>query len=241
MRLLDPHGLAATVARIEDARLFGGKISKADAAAASQWIVGRYWQDIPEAIRNAAKPNPRWAAIPKSFNLTDAERRQKPRTFTGEALANAALRAVHSREAARALFILGEVLGKTAPEALDLCGSVRDNANLLEDHARALYCCGPCTASVLRLAGIGAPVANEAALAHLLAALPKHRDGRGEWRRFPLFYTLLALLELDHPLARAELRYARPACAKKRKGLEPKDTIATRRIAVLDRVLNAGA
>lgn len=230
--------LAGTVAQVNHARFFGETITQQDARAASRLIVSRYGQDIPDAIRNAARPNPRWASIPKSFNLTEQERRRKPGTFTGEALANASLRMVHSREAARALFICGAVLGDTAPEALALCESVRETANGLRKQNSPLFCCGPCTVSVWRLAGIGARVSDDAALDHLLSALRKHRDDNGAWRRFPFFYTLLALLELDHPRAAAELKYAGPACERKRKGLKPGTVIAARRIAVLDRVLS---
>lgn len=239
MSFVDSGSLANTADQVNRAHFFGEKITKRDAKEASKWIVSRYWQAIPERIRNSATPDPRWAAIPKIFNLTDADRRKKPKTFTGEALANASLRMVHSREATRALFILGTVLGEPAPEALSHCESVRGTADHLKEHGASLFCCGPCTVSVWRLAGIGAPVAADHALDHLLSALSKHRDGKGAWGRFPYFYTLLALLELDHPQAIAELEYALPGCERKRKALKPGDAIAARRIAILERVLAA--
>ncbi len=90
-----------------------------------------------------------------------------------------------------------------------------------------------------RLAGIDAPVADAAALDHLLSALPEYRDGQGAWRRFPFFFTLLALSELDHPKVRDELRYARGACEKKLTRSKPGNDIASRRIAVMERVLEA--
>ena len=231
-------GLAETVAQVSHAHFFGEILTQQEAKAAKRLIVSRYGQDIPDAIRKAAKPHPRWASIPKSFNLTEEERRRNPTTFTGEPLANASLRMVHSREAARALFIVGAILGDTPPEALTLCDSVRETATGLKKQGTPLFCCGPCTVSVWRLAGIGARVADDGALDHLLSALRTHRDNEGAWRRFPFFYTLLALLELDHSRANAELEYALPACERKRKGLKPGSVIAARRIAVLDRVLS---
>jgi hypothetical protein len=36
------------------------------------------------------------------------------------------------------------------------------------------------------------------------------RDGTGEWRRFPFWYTVLALGEMDVPEAVRELKYAAP-------------------------------
>jgi hypothetical protein len=94
---------------------------------------------------------------------------------------------------------------------------------------------------VWRLAGIDAPVADDAALDHLLSALPKHRDGQGAWRRFPFFYTLLALSELDHPKVRDALHYARGACEKKLTWLKPGDEVALRRVAVMEPVLEAAS
>ena len=88
-----------------------------------------------------------------------------------------------------------------------------------------------------RLANIGGLGDCEATLDFMLDALPQHRDGKGAWRRFPFFYTLLALIEMEHPKAQNELEYALPECERKRKRLKPGDDISLRRIAVLDRVL----
>ena len=54
---------------------------------------------------------------------------------------------------------------------------------------------------------------------HGLRVLAGYRtDGRG-WRRFPFYYTLLALTEIDLPAARAELRWAAPAAERSLKAL----------------------
>jgi hypothetical protein len=41
--------------------------------------------------------------------------------------------------------------------------------------------------------------------------LKEHRDGNGRWRRFPFYYTLLALTEIPGPAAVREIRYAAPS------------------------------
>ena len=89
----------------------------------------------------------------------------------------------------------------------------------------------------MRLVRVSNPKDWKKPLDHLLSALPQHRNGKGAWRRFPFFYTALALTELDHPKAKKEREYIRPVCEKKRARLEPKDDVSRRRIAVLDRVL----
>jgi hypothetical protein len=73
----------------------------------------------------------------------------------------------------------------------------------------------------------------------MLPVLPAHRDAKGGWHRFPVFFTLLALTEMNRPAALSELRYALPECEKKHRRLKPKDIHAERKIAVLESVLEA--
>ena len=114
MGLVDFESLAKTAENVNHAYLFDQKITRSDARETAKWITARYCQDIPERIRNAAKPDPRWFTVPKSFNLTHADRQSKPKTSTGETITNASFRMVHSREATRALFILGGTGPKVA-------------------------------------------------------------------------------------------------------------------------------
>ncbi len=84
----------------------------------------------------------------------------------------------------------------------------------------------------------------------MLPILPQHRDAKGAWRRFPFFFTLLALVEMNRPLALTELRYTLPECEKKLKRLstvgatvgaakgKQEDVHTERKIAVLERVLD---
>ena len=45
-----------------------------------------------------------------------------------------------------------------------------------------------------------------------MALLKKCRKGESQWRVFPFWYTLLALVEMDLPAAVAEMRYVAPRC-----------------------------
>jgi hypothetical protein len=45
-------------------------------------------------------------------------------------------------------------------------------------------------------------------LSHFLAHLAAHRDGKGAWRGFPYFYTLLALTEIASSISGDEIQYA---------------------------------
>ncbi len=235
---IDEKSLATVVDDVNHAHFFGHSPTKKDARAATAWIRSRFWQDIPAKIRAAKNPDPRWAAIPKTFVLTDQDQKSKLRAFTGEPVQNASMRMIYSREAARALLVLSEVTGQRVPEAEEHCASVFSKQDLA-DREPKLYCCGPCTASVWRLMNTGVLGGCEDKLDSMLGLLPLHRDDKGTWHRFPFFFTLLALIEMDRPAALAELKYAQPECEKKRKRLKPKDTYAERKLEVLDRVLQA--
>jgi hypothetical protein len=239
MDVLDSTSLAKVTEKVNHAHFFGDKIDKTEAEKAITWITSRYGRVLPASVQAQANPDPRWAAVPPIFHLTETDLKSPVHTFTGEPLKNASMRMIHSREAARALLILSEVTGTPVPEAKEHCVGTGYVANSCADRGLALFCCGPCTASVLRLANFGALGDCEKAIDHLLSALPGHRDDKGTWRRFPFFFTLLALIELDRPAATEELKYAQPVCERKRKRLKPKDDISLRRIAVLDRALAA--
>ena len=69
-----------------------------------------------------------------------------------------------------------------------------------------------------------------------LHVIREHRGGKGRWRRFPFYYTLLALLEVGTPSANAELMYARPACDRVI-GRSSCSSFSPRRKRILERVL----
>ena len=62
-----------------------------------------------------------------------------------------------------------------------------------------------------------------------------HREGLAE---VPVFYTVLALTDLDDPRADDELRHVAAECGRKLKRLKPgTDPLTDRRIAIIERVL----
>ena len=48
----------------------------------------------------------------------------------------------------------------------------------------------------------------DAVLGEALRRIKRARVGGGKWHGFPYYYTLLALSDMDLPLARTELKYA---------------------------------
>lgn len=107
---------------------------------------------------------------------------QHQRTFTGERITGASMKMSHSREAARAMLLLGPLVDDGVDEAKRHCEDTQAKATDLQALGLQLFCCGPCMASVLHLYGIGGGIDTSGPeLTHLLRALPQHRDGKGEW------------------------------------------------------------
>jgi hypothetical protein len=67
--------------------------------------------------------------------------------------------------------------------------------------------------------------------------LREHRDGHARWRRFPFYYTLLALTEVPGRPATAEMQYAAPGLERMLKRSGRADGFDLRRRAVAERVL----
>jgi hypothetical protein len=72
------------------------------------------------------------------------------------------------------------------------------------------YCCGKCTVGLWRNVLAGGLDRREERLLRGLRHLRSQRDGAGTWRRFPFWYTVLALSEIDSAEAAKELAYVRP-------------------------------
>jgi hypothetical protein len=100
-----------------------------------------------------------------------------------------------------------------------------------------MYCCGACSVALWRHIAAGGLPKESGRLARGLQSLRAHRTEDGRWRRFPDFYTLLALTEIDLPAARRELRYAVPRCERYLKRRPTADRYAQRRRRVAERVL----
>ncbi|MCX6092583.1 MAG: hypothetical protein NTX23_06935 [Candidatus Bipolaricaulota bacterium] len=62
-----------------------------------------------------------------------------------------------------------------------------------------------------------------------LQTLSEHRDGKGRWKRFPAYYTVLVLSEIDLPAARDELVYAAPIWSPPARAASVEEPYARRR------------
>jgi hypothetical protein len=226
MKIVYGNSLGATLDALNEVFFTGKQLSKAARVEATEWIAGR--QGVKGAYRGMFAPTP-------------LDYRKGIRVFTGErVISGAAIGHILGEEASRALIML-DGCSKVAGEALKRSnkGITRALASCeTPGRVRGFYCCGICTASLWRHLVVGGLNRPKKRLNAGLRVLRKYRDGTGKWRRFPFYYTLLALSEIDDQLALAELRYAAPRCERLLNRYRAKTKIATRRRLLLQRVMD---
>lgn len=216
--------LSKTVDSVNEDFFFNRKCSRADRDEIALWIAGRQGK---------------LGSYANMFGPTKRDFEEGLQLFTGEVVrSGAALRHVSGEEACRALILLNS-RSKIVNAALDEATSgMLTCLKRAVEQKRDMFCCGTCDPSLWRhIAAGGLPGAGRW-LHSGMKVLKAHRDRQGRWRRFPFFYTLLALSEIDIPEAHREMQYAAMACEKyvtrAKKSSNP--TVA-RRKAVVERVL----
>ena len=220
------RSLAAIVDSVEESRFFGPKVPASALLTAAREIASR--QGLP-------------GSYARMFAPTVLDFRRGIRVFTGEPV----------RSGAATAHILGEeccrlLLKLKVKDRLVSAALARAEAEMLERlsswdrlHAErtGFHCCGICTASFWRHLAAGGLDSPGPRLRNGMRVLASLRTGSGRWKRFPFFYTLLALTEIDVPAARSELRWAAPAAERSLKALRGAGRYAQRRRAVLKRAL----
>jgi hypothetical protein len=225
--LIDATSLGQTVDAINEAMFERRPLSAADRKGASWWIAGR--QGLPGAYGD-------------TFAGFASERQKGIVLFTGERIASASARHILGEEASRALRLL-RVRDTVVTAALD-----RASEGLMRCLQRAadgprhtnpgLYCCGKCSVGLWRNLLAGGLDRQEERLRRGAAHLRQMRDGNGQWKRFPFWYTVLALSEIDAREASHELKYAAGTLEREAKRSTPSTPYARRRHELARRVLS---
>jgi hypothetical protein len=194
--LIRPGSLGETLDAVNAALFYQLPLSAADRSAAAVWIADR--QGLPGAYAGMFAP-------------TEQDYAFGSQTFTGEPIrSGAATGHILSEEACRALYRLGV----DSPEVRDaLEGARKGILRRLADSGPTgdkvgMYCCGQCSVGLWRHLSASGQPDDQRRLDHGLSELRRCRDGEGRWRRFPFYYTLLALTEIDHPAVKEEIHYA---------------------------------
>ena len=225
--LINRTSLSQTVDAINTAHFDGAGLTTAERGQAARWIAGR--QGLPGAYGGT------FAGFP-------SERSNGIVLFTGERIASASARHILGEEASRVLRLL-RVRDRGVTRALDAAdeGMMRCLARAAEDPRKrnpGLFCCGKCTVGFWRNLLAGGLDRREERLQHGVRHLRSMRDGGHGWRRFPFWYTVLALSEIDSGEAKAELTYAAPALEHAASRAVPSAGYARRRHKLATRTLN---
>ncbi len=225
MNLVKPNSLADTLDAINEAFFYQTKLPKIEKQEAAEWIASRQGK------------NGSYASM---FAPTEQDFSRNVKLFTGEKVSSrAAIGHILGEEACRALI----VLGVKTPDVKDALKRAtkgmlnRMNYGRTTPKLRGMYCCGICSASLFRHLAVGGLDHSEKRLVLGMEALRRYRKGNGEWGRFPFFFTLLALDEIELKQAIEEMRYAAPVCERYLKRAKTSNKYIIRRHDLCERVL----
>jgi hypothetical protein len=198
--LISRRSLSETVDAINAAHVEERTIAASVRAQAARWIAAR--QGLPGSYGGT------FAGFP-------SERAHGIVLFTGERIQSASARHILGEEASRVLRLL-RVKDAAITRALEAA-----DEGLMRCLARAaakpgngnpgLFCCGKCSVGLWRNLLSGGLTRREERMQRGALHLRSMRDGRHGWRKFPFWYTVLALSEMDVAEAKSELKYAAPA------------------------------
>jgi hypothetical protein len=225
--LIDRASLSRTVDAINAAMFERQTLSTAERERCARWIASR--QSLP-------------GAYGETFAGFPGERENGIVLFTGERIRSASARHILGEEACRVLRLL-RVPNAAVRGALDRAsaGLMRclDRAARDPRHADGgTFCCGKCSVGVWRHLLAGGLDRREERLQRGVNRLRATRTGDGEWRKFPFWYTVLALEEMDFRDARREIEYARPVLQRAAERSAGRSVYAQRRHELARRALS---
>jgi len=225
MTVLNTDSLAETLDAANDVLFHRRRLAEPIREELARWIA-----------RTGGKPH----SYAGMFAPTDTDLRTGIRVYTGEMIrSRAGISHVLGEEACRTLILLGvrdsviaEALERAATGMLNL---LRHNEDT--DKVHGMFCCGLCSVAYWRNIVVGGLDRNEERLSAGMEALRAHRTDDGRWRRFPFYYTLLALSEITLESALDEMRYMAPLLERYVKRKSMGGRFHERRRAICDRVL----
>lgn len=225
MSLLNKSSLYKTVDNVNEALFYRKTISKKEAKEIIRWISGRL--DTEYSYNH-------------SYGLTKYDMNHPAYTFTGEKIECASKRHIMAEESCRVMHKLSEITGEKIPS---LENTTRVFSKMLDEYRsygkpEGTFCCGPCTIGLWRHMNAGGLKKHQRTLPDGIFALHSSRDEAGKWGRYPFYYTLLALSEIDEPEALKEINYAMPACERALKRLNNNSKFTKRRRDLLLRIMN---
>ncbi len=223
MKLVRTNSLSDTLDNINEAFFYKRPLTKSEREEAAKWIAGRRGKQ---------------GSYASMFAPTERDFQQGAKLFTGEKVSSyAAIGHILGEEASRALILLKSK--DTEVQGALKCASdgMMKALNSAGTETRGFYCCGICSASLLRHLAVDGLDHSEKRLLNGINILKSYRKGNGEWGRFPFYYTLLALSEIDLKPAITEMRYAAPICERYMKRAKTNNKYIVRRRDLCERIL----
>lgn len=227
MELIDEESLANTLNNLNYAFFFNKKITKSEKEKVALWISSR--QGLKGSYSNMFAP-------------TEKDYKNKIELFTGEKiLSKAAISHILGEESLRALKLLDikvDIVSKSLVNATNGLKKYLDsNKDYLDKYG--FYCCGKCSVALWRNIASGGLNDYEDILDNGIKTLKSLRDNTGKWRRFPFFYTILFLSEVNLPSAKEELKYTLNYCERVLKyRISPFGKIKEIRKTLIENILN---
>jgi hypothetical protein len=226
MVILNTKSLATTLNNLSEAWFYRQAIPKTQRMQISSWLAER--QGLPGSYANMFAP-------------METEFQNGITLYTGEKVRTKAATAhVLGEETCRALILLNTNTAGTKKALAQATQGMLERMKRESDdrwYNSGMYCCGTCSASMWRHLAVGGLDKNEHRLIEGLKALKAHRTSNGKWKRFPFYYTLLTLTEIDLPAVKAEKQYAAAACERILKRPAKDDTLRRRRHDLARRIL----
>jgi hypothetical protein len=227
MNAVSPRSLSQTIDAVNAALFQQKPFPAATRKSVAHWIATR--QGLP-------------GSYAETFAGFPSERANGIVLFTGERITSASARHILGEEASRALRQLGVRDGIVA-RALDRAdeGLKRCLAQWTSDRGRGnpgTFCCGKCTVGLWRNLAAGGLDRQDERLRCGVEHLRQSRDGKGGWRKYPFWYTVLALSEMDFSAASNELEYAEPLLRPRATRMARSGLYAIRRQQLASRVLD---
>jgi hypothetical protein len=228
--LLHPDSMGDTLDAINAAYFYGNIPSQKEREEIASWVA--YRQGMPGSYAGMFAPT--------QYDIAFGTL-----TFTGEpVLSRAGTAHLLSEEACRALYLLS-VDDREVAFALNQARSKlfkRLAESELEGEWSGVYCCGMCSVALWRHLLASGQQDDTRRIENGLKELHRYRDGKGRWKRFPFFYTLLALGEMTKPAVQDEIRYAAPVIQRSlnklvKQSAEQQTEYDRRRQNVLERAL----
>lgn len=202
MKIINPESLYKTLDNLNQHLFYDVKLTSKEKTEVARWLSDR--QGVKGSYANMFAP------AGNDF--------EGIKLFTGYKLTSkASIAHILGEETLRALYLLKSndtKVNKAISESRTGINKVLKYNYDSGNYIYGTFCCGKCTAALWRNLSAEGVGKNKKALETGIKYLKSLRDGKGKWKRFPFFYTLLALTDINLPASKEELTYASEVCKK---------------------------